>query len=167
MPDKLALLAYESWKNLDDSLVGLTPEDATTRHFGGSSIAWTVGHVTTMVDSWLNVNFQRLQPHPFISQQFLPGSRGECDDWEGVLGAASEVRSSARLFLETWPSIDQVIPYVGSMVFLRETGLKLSYALLRIAYHHLIHVGEILTIRSRLGHDTDRLQDAEWGRPLV
>ncbi|MDE2860205.1 MAG: DinB family protein [Chloroflexota bacterium] len=166
MPDKLALLVYESWKSLDDSLKGLTPEEATSRHFGGSSIAWTVGHVSTMVDSWINVNFQNLPPHPFMSQ-FLPGSRGKCEDWEGVLGAASEVRSRASSFLDTNPSIDQVIPYGGSIVFLRETGLRLSYALLRIAYHHLIHVGEILTIRSRLGHNVDKLQDAEWGRPLV
>ena len=168
MADRIALLAYESWKNLDDSVEGLTVEEATTRHFGGSSIAWTVGHVTTMVDSWLNINFQGLPPHPFISgPQFLPGSSGECDDWEGALAAAREVRSRARSFLDSEPPIDLVIPYGGSMEFLRETGLRLSYALQRIAYHHLIHVGEIVTIRSRLGHDVDRLLDPKWGRSLA
>ena len=168
MPDRLALFVYETWKNLDDSVEGLTRQEATIRHFGGSSIAWTIGHVDTMVDSWLNVNFQGLAPHPFISGgQFLPGSSGECDDWEGVLNATSEIRRKARSFLDSEPYVDQVIPYSGSIEFLRETGLRLSYALLRIAYHHLVHVGEIVTIRSRLGHDTDSISDPEWGRPLV
>ena len=31
---------------------------------------------------------------------------------------------------------------------------------MRIAAHHLIHTGEIVTVRSCLGHDTDKL-----GRP--
>ena len=63
--------------------------------------------------------------------------------------------------------IDQVIPYDGSIQFLRETGLRLSYALMRIAAHHFIHAGEIVTIRSRLGHDTDSLSRPDWGRPLA
>ena len=58
MPDRLVLFLYESWKYLDESVEGLTREEATTRHYGGSSIAWTIGHVTTMVDSWINANFQ-------------------------------------------------------------------------------------------------------------
>ena len=49
--------------------------------------------------------------------------------------------------------------------FLRETGLRLSYALMRIAAHHFIHAGEIVTVRSRLGHDTDSLARPDWGRP--
>ena len=51
--------------------------------------------------------------------------------------------------------------------FLRETSLRLSYALMRIAAHHFIHAGEIVTIRSRLGHDTDSLACPDWGRPLA
>ena len=38
--------------------------------------------------------------------------------------------------------------------------VRLSYALMRIAAHHVIHAGEIVTVRSCLGHDTDKL-----GRP--
>ena len=61
----------------------------------------------------------------------------------------------------------RVIPYDGSIQFLRETGLRLSYALMRIAAHHFIHAGEIVTIRSRLGHDTDSLARPDWARPLA
>ena len=168
MPDPLALFLYESWKNLDESVEGLTREEATTQHFGGSSVAWTIGHVTTMVDSWLNTNFQGLPPHPFLAgDRFRNGGTGECEDWEGVLAAADEVRRSARLYLDSDPPIDRVVPYGGSIEFLRETGLRLSYALLRISAHHFIHGGEIVTIRSRLGHDTDSLSAPDWGRPLA
>ena len=168
MPDRFALFTYESWKNLDESVVGLTREEATTRHDGGSSIAWTIGHVTNMVDSWVNVNFQGLTPHPFIgSHRFRTGGTGECDDWEEVLAATDEVRRRARRYLDSGPPMDQVTPYNGSIEFLRETGLRLSYALLRSAAHHFIHAGEIVTIRSRLGHDTDRLSGPDWGRPLA
>ena len=132
------------------------------RHYGGSSIAWTIGHVTTMVDSWINANFQGLPPHPFISgNRFHNGGTGECDEWEEVLSAAHEVRRKARTYLDSVPPIDNVIPYAGSIELLRETGLRLSYALMRIAAHHFIHGGEIVTIRSRLGHDTDSLSGPE------
>ena len=33
------------------------------------------------------------------------------------------------------------------------------------APHHLIHAGEIVTVRSCLGHDTDKLGRPDWGRP--
>ncbi len=66
MPDNLVLFIYESWKNLDESVDGLTREEATARHYGGSSMAWTIGRVTTMLGSWLNANFQGLPPHPFL-----------------------------------------------------------------------------------------------------
>ncbi len=168
MPDRLVLFLYASWKNLDESVAGLTREEATTRHFGGSSVAWTIGHVTTMVDSWLNTNQQGLPPHPFLAgDRFRNGGTGECEDWEGVLAATDEVRGRARLYLDSDPPVDHVVPYGGSIEFLRETGLRLSYALLRISAHHFIHGGEIVTIRSRLGHDTDSLSAPDWGRPLA
>lgn len=168
MPDKLVLYLYESWTYLDGALVGLTHQEATTQYDGGSSIAWTIGHVTTMVDSWINTNFQGLSPHPFISgPRFQIGGTGECQEWEEVLAATRDVREKARAFLDSGPPIDSVIPYAGSIEFLRETGLRLSYALLRIASHHFVHGGEIVATRSRLGHDTDSLFGPDWGRPLV
>jgi hypothetical protein len=168
MTDRLVLYLYESWKYLDGSMAGLTLEEATTQYDGGSSIAWTIGHVTTMVDSWLNTNFQGLPPHPFIrGGRFGIGGSGKCDEWDEVLAATKEVREKARAFLDSGPPIDRVVPYPGSIEFLRETGLRLSYALLRISSHHFIHGGEIVATRSRLGHDTDSLFGPDWGRPLV
>ena len=170
MPRKLVLLLYESWDQIDGSVEGLTHEEATTRHDGGSSIAWTVGHVTTMVDSWINARFQDLPRQPFISSpNYLVGGSGEEKDWQKVLAASAEVRETARGFLdsEPLPDLDQVVPYDGSIEFLRQTGLRLSYALMRIAAHHFMHAGEIVTVRSRLGHDTDELFGSDWGRSLA
>ena len=168
MLDKLILLMYESWADLDRAVNGLTPEQATTRHDGGSAIAWTVGHVSNMVDSWINMRFQGLPPHSVISHPiFRTGGSGEAKDWPAILTAVKEVRDAARRFLDSAeePDLDRVIPYDGSINFLRTTGLPLRYALMRIAAHHYIHMGEIVTIRSRLGHEIEDLP--EWGRALI
>ena len=170
MPNKLVLLMYESWAQLDRSMSGLTPEGMTTRYDGGSSVAWTVGHVSNMVDSWINVRFQGLSPHPVISQaDFRTGGSGEAKDWPLISGAVSEVREAARRFLDSKQDsdLDRMIPYDGSIMFLHPVGLSLHYAVMRIAAHHFIHVGEILTIRSRLGHAIEKLFGSDWGRALV
>ena len=36
---------------------------------------------------------------------------------------------------------------------------------MRIAAHHLIHAGEVVTVRSCLGHDTDKLGRPRLGPP--
>ena len=166
MVDKLILFTYESWANLDSSVSGLTLEEATECHGGGSSIAWTVGHITHQVDAWVNMRFQGLPPHPFISKQnFRTGGNGEEEDWPMVQAAVMEVRKIARQLLDSEPDLDRVIPYDGSIPFLRSIGLPLRYALMRTIAHHYIHIGEITTIRSRLGHMIDAGPD--WGRALA
>ena len=125
MPSKTVGLMYESWANLDAALSGLTPEEATGREDGFSSIAWTVAHVTTMVDSWINANFQGLPPNRVIGQpDFRNGGSGESSDWPAI-----------------------------------------SDAVTRIAAHHVMHLGEVVTVRSRMGHTVQERPD--WGRALV
>jgi uncharacterized damage-inducible protein DinB len=168
MASKLVLLMYESWAQLDRSMSGLTPEEMTTRYDGGSSVAWTAGHVSTMVDSWINVRFQGMPPHPTISQaDFRVGGSGEAKDWPLISEAVSDVREAARRFLDSKQDADleSVIPYDGSIAFLRPIGLSLGYAVMRIAAHHFQHAGEIVTISSRLGHVVD--ESGDWGRALV
>jgi hypothetical protein len=168
MPNKLVALMYESWGSLDRYVSGLTPSEATARHDGGSSIAWTVGHVTNMLDSWIVVRFQGLPPHPVISQpNFRTGGSGEAKDWRVILAGVKEVREAARRFLDARqePELDRLIPYDGSIEFLRPIGLSLHYSLMRIAAHHFMHAGEIFTIRSRLGHVIR--EGSDWGRALV
>ncbi|MGH2460070.1 MAG: DinB family protein [Chloroflexota bacterium] len=165
MPEKLTLFMYQAWADLDHAVDGLTPEQATTRYDGGSSIAWTVGHVTTQVDSWINLRFQGLAPHPAFDRAiFRTGGNGEATDWPGILVGVRDVRASARRFLESDSALhlDRVIPYDGAVAHLRSTGLRLSFALMSIAAHHFQHVGEIITIRSRLGHVQADAQG--WGR---
>ena len=77
MADKLVALMYESWADLDRAVTGLNPDEATDRHGGSSGIAWTVGHVTHMLDSWIGVRFQGLPPHPVISDANFRTARDE------------------------------------------------------------------------------------------
>ena len=168
MTNKLIPLMYESWAQLDRSIEGLTPEEITVRHDVGSSIAWTMGHVTNMVDSWLNVNFQGTRPNPIVSQgNFRAGGSGEAEDWPAISNAVNEVREAARRFLDTQDNsdLDRVIPYDGSIAFLRPVGLRLGYAVMRITAHHFMHAGEIETIRSHLGRPVHDFPD--WGRALL
>ena len=122
MPDKLILLMYESSAGLDRAVSGLTHEEATARHDGGICITRTLGHVSHMVDSWINVSFQRLPPHPVISHpRFRTGESGEATDWPVVLSAVREIREVGKRFLDSpqEPDLDRVIPYGGSIAFLR------------------------------------------------
>ena len=109
-----------------------------------------------------------LSPHPFISRpNFRTGGTGEEKDWPAVRAGVNEVRESARKFLDAEENLDldRVVPYDGSIPFLRSVGLSLRYALMRIAAHHFMHAGEILTISSYLGHVLS--EDPDWGQRLV
>ena len=159
---------YQSWTDLDHAVEGLTKEDATARAADNSSIAWTVGHVTQMLDSWLNVRFQSLPPNAVVGQRmFSTGASGDAQDWPSVLAAVGQVRLVARRFLDSdrGRDLDLLVPYEGSIKWLRPLGLELRYAVLRIAAHHFVHVGEILAMRSQLGHPV--VDDLDWGRSFV
>jgi uncharacterized damage-inducible protein DinB len=166
MAHELVALLYQSWDDLDHAVSGLTAEEATARHEGASSIAWTVGHVTHMVDSWLGVTFQGLPPHPLMSDsKFRAGGSGDAKGWPEICAGVNDVRQSARRLLDNEPDLGRVVPYDGSIAYLRGIGISVRYAVLRIAAHHFVHVGEIVTIRSRMGHAAPEFPD--WGRRLV
>jgi len=166
--DPLTLLMYRSWADIDRAVEGLTAKEATARYEGGSSIAWTFGHVACTLDSWINSRFQGLSPHPVISRPaFRSGGSGEVDDWPAVQAAVREVRDASRRFLDADPppDLDRMIAYDGSIEDLRPIGLSLRYTLMRISAHHFVHVGEIVTIRSQRGHAVGEFPD--WGRDLA
>jgi len=131
-------------------------------------MAWTFGHLACMIDSWINTRFVGIPPHPVISgPAFRSGGSGEADDWPAVQAAVREVRDASRRFLDADPApdLDRMIPYDGSIEDLRPVGLSLRYAIMRISAHHFVHVGEIVTIRLRLGHTVGEFPD--WGLDLV
>ena len=147
-------LLFDAWDDLDRVLEGLDASTAVASESGGSSAAWTVGHLANQLDAWANVRFQGRAPHPLISQaRFRIGGPGAADDWEAIRSGAIEVRAAARSYLEPMSEgdLDLVIPYDGSFTRLRETGLNLRYAVLRTTAHHYFHIGEIATNRTRLG----------------
>ena len=153
---KLVGLLFEAWKDMDRVLADLGPAEAVQPLGEGSSAAWTAAHVTNQVDAWINVRFQRLTPHGLIAQdRFRAGGSGAADDWRAVQAGVGEVRDAARKYLEglSESDLELVIPYDGSFAQLREAGLGLRHALLRICAHHYFHIGEIATKRGRLGQD--------------
>lgn len=170
MPGDLTLLVYQAWDDLDLAVADLTPEQALERWNGQSAIAWSVGHVTQQVDSWLNTRIQGLAPHPLIADpRFHTGGDGGAEDWPALLAAVAEVRARARRFLEAEPAppLDLRVPYTGGILFLRETGLTLRHALVSIAAHHFGHVGEIETLRSLRGIPRPERGRRDWGRAFV
>ena len=156
MTAALAGLVLEAWRDLDRAAADLSPEDAERRIGSASPISWTVAHCTHMVDSWLNVNFQAAEPHPFINGDvFRKGAAGDALDWQDVQLSVEEVRASARQYLESTAEeqLEQRLPYAGSIESLRESGFSPRYAMIRITAHHYFHIGEIVAARSSLGHD--------------
>ncbi len=153
---KLVGLLFEAWKDMDRALAGLEPTEAVRSLDGGSSFAWTDAHVANQVDAWINVRFQRREAHELIGQdRFRAGGTGEADDWDAIQAGVGEVRDAARGYLARLAEndLDLVIAYDGSFSRLRETGLSLRHALLRICAHHYFHIGEIASKRGSLGHD--------------
>ena len=151
---KLVGFLLAAWSDMDRVLADLDPAEAVRSLDGGSSFAWTVAHVANQVDAWINVRFQRRAPHELIGQgRFRAGGTGVADDWEAIQTGVQEVRRAAGAYLASLneSDLDLVIPYDGSFAHLRETGLGLRYALLRTCAHHYYHIGEIATVRSRLG----------------
>lgn len=156
MTTPLAGLVFEAWADLDRAVADLSPEDAERRIGKASPISWTVAHCTHMVDSWLNVNFQSAEPHPFIKgDAFRKGALGEALDWIAVQLAVEEVRAPARQYLESIgeEQLEQRLLYTGSIASLQESGFSPRYAMMRIAAHHYFHIGEIVAARGSLGHD--------------
>ena len=156
MTTAIAALVLEAWRDLDRATADLSAEDAERRIGSASPISWTVAHCTHMVDSWLNVNFQAAEPHPFINGDvFRKGATGEALDWQDVQLAVDEVRAAARPYLESieHEALYERVPYTGSIEKLRESGFSPRYAMMRIAAHHYFHIGEIVAARGTLGHD--------------
>lgn len=152
---KLVGLVFESWKDLDRVLTGLSPEEAMAHPEGGSSFAWTLAHLTQHVDTGINVRFQKESPHELIGQkQFSFGGTGDAKDWQAIQEGVREIRESARKYLGDMDdnALDQTIPYDGSFSILRQKGLSLRYTLLRICAHYYFHIGEIAAKRNKAGH---------------
>ena len=75
-----------------------------------------------MVDSWVNVRFQGLPPHPVVADaMFRTSESGDTQDWPSIVAAAWEVRLTASQFLDSYPRPDPdlSIHYEGSTEWLR------------------------------------------------
>jgi hypothetical protein len=152
---KIVGLLFESWKDLDRVVDGLSVQDALRNFDGGSSFAWTYAHVANQVDTWINARFQQLQPHVLIGQRrFRFGGTGKADDWEAIQPAVQEVRTAARSYLQDMDDarLEHKTAYQGSSEILREKGLTVRYAIMRGISHHYFHIGEIASKRDRVGH---------------
>jgi hypothetical protein len=151
----VAGMVLEAWNDLDRATAGLSAEDASRRIGTASPISWSIAHCANQIDSYVNVLFQGREPHPFLGQEgFRFGAAGDPAAWEQVQAAVAEVREIARPYLESLSEADLQlhVPYRGSLTALRETGMSVRYALIRVALHHYFHIGEIAAARTSLGH---------------
>jgi len=152
---KLVGLLFDAWVDLDRVVDGLTPEVAVEALDGGSSFAWTVAHVTNVLDATTNVRFRRVAPHPYIGKdEFRFGGTGAADDWDAVLKGMREVHESTRDYLSGLDDddLDRAVPYDGSLPHLVGKNISLQHSIFRSIAHHYFHIGEIASKRDRLGH---------------
>jgi uncharacterized damage-inducible protein DinB len=143
-------------EDLERVLDGVDERLAMEQIDGGSAIAWTVAHLAGNVDSWINVRFAGERANEVVSgDHYRAGAEGAAPDWANIKNAAANVRARALAYLAGIgdEALDRRIEYTGSIQDLRERGFNLRYALLRICAHHYYHIGEIATVRKRLGHD--------------
>jgi hypothetical protein len=168
MSEKVVELLYQAWADADNAVRGLKDVEAEARRGGLNSVAWIVGHLGQQVDSWFNVRFQGREPNSVLASPLLQtGAIGTAPSWAEVVHATREARENARVFLDMVSDADleRVVPYTGSIEYLRPRGLQLRYALMRTAAHHFQHVGEILTLRALMGHRVD--ESGVWGLWLL
>ncbi len=107
----MAGLLYETWDDMDRVLDGLEDQLATEQIDGGSSFAWTLGHVTSQVDAWINVRFGRRHTHHLIGDtRFNVAGTGSAQDWQAIrhgVYEAIQTRSSpttGRLYTFAGPA---------------------------------------------------------------
>ncbi|TAK24075.1 MAG: DinB family protein [Chloroflexota bacterium] len=166
----LAPLLYQAWSDLDRAIVGLSDAQMIERPDGPSAFAWTVAHVSQQVDSWLNARFQHMAPGPILSHRaYYSGGIGDAaHHWPAIRRAVDDVRSRATHFLESpiSPDLDARVAYTGGIAYLRMTGLSLCHALMHIAAHHFLHVGEIITLRTMRGLPVES-NDRTWGQTFA
>jgi hypothetical protein len=148
----VAGLVLESWPELDRVLDGLTSEDAVRQIDGGSSFAWTLGHLTNQLNTWINVRLLDQLPHPFFDdKRWRMGGTGAAENWREIREAADEVRAVARPYLESLDetAVNMQSAYAGSLPELVGRQVSARYTLMRIAVHTYFHIGEIASVRSR------------------
>jgi hypothetical protein len=113
----------------------------------------------------ISVRFRKQDSHELIAQErFRFGGTGVAEDWPAIQAGVSEVRDAVLRYLNNVSDqdLEVIVPYDGSISYLRETGLGLRYALFRIITHHYFHIGEISTKRDRIGH-----QVGDYPGPLL
>jgi hypothetical protein len=133
-------------------LDGLDVADATRQVDGGSSFAWTLGHVTNQLDSWVNVRLLQAPPHALFDEaRWRFGGTGVADNWGEIRLAARDVRETARGYLEGLDdaALAAESPYAGTLPELQGVQVSVRYTLQRIAAHVYFHIGEIAAVRSR------------------
>ena len=152
---KLVGLLFDAWSELDRVVDGLTPEVALEALDGGSSFAWTVAHVSNVLDISINVRFLKADPHPYLGKnEFRMGGTGAANDWDAIREGVREVRESARDYLSGLEDgdLDRVVPYDGALLYLQGEDISLQHSIFRSIAHHYFHIGEIASKRDRLGH---------------
>lgn len=154
MTNKTIGLLASAWEDWDTLVAAVSGDELLARGPGASSVGWTLAHVSNQLDGWINVRFQQHAANDVIgAAEYSIGGSGDSPDSAALLTAVQRTRSEAWRFLNDVEEqgLDARIPYDGSMVHLRQSGLVLRHAVLRIAAHHYLHLGEAATELARHG----------------
>ncbi|MEK7352909.1 MAG: DinB family protein [Chloroflexota bacterium] len=150
----MAALMLDTLDDFTRSLDGMDRASSEERLPGFSPVSWTVAHVASHIDSWVN---NILAGHPrndyLTGSAFFKGATGEGAEWKTVSTAFYEVLGKARTFLEkvTEAELARAELYQGSMQPLRGKLVTGNYRLARLTAHIYYHIGEIVTIRTARG----------------
>jgi len=169
LPTMPATLLLTAWDDLDAAIADVSPADMVQQIDGGSCFAWTIGHVTFQIDSWINRRFQHLELDPLLSSpRFGIGGDGAVDDWPTVRMAVAGVRDRLRPFLLGLSEADLklTLPYDGSYAPFHAGGINLGVAIVQCAIHHVFHLGEIVAKRELMGYEAGSYPGA-FGAALV
>jgi hypothetical protein len=154
MTTKTAGLLRSAWEDWDALVSTAAPDALLHREHGASSVGWTLAHVSNQLDGWVNVRFQQHKADDVIgSDDYSIGGSGEAPEVAVLLAAVERIRSRAWDFVKnrSEEQLEATIPYDGSIAHLRSSGLVLRHAILRIAAHHYLHLGEAAAELGRQG----------------
>ena len=153
----LASLFIDTLDDLERSLDELGTEDAEKQLPNATSISQIVAHIAHWVDSWVNASMGSLDRNHYLACVWHPNWQKMAPRWQVVRAASSEVFDRARGVLSNMgeQELAQASLYEGSQAGIRGKHITGNYRLGRIVAHTYYHIGDITTIRARLGHKVE------------
>ena len=131
------------------SLEGVSAEDAVSRVEPLNCLSWILGHVASQEQAYWVLVAQGKTFYPDLHKLVGTGSPASCPPLADMWAAWREITAAADEFLHglTLSDLTRHMEWKD-----KPRPESIGTMLERNIYHYWIHLGEILTIRSVLGH---------------